>query len=190
MAVAEAKELVQALAFAHFGVYKNLTLKTHEQKFLDLFDPEIEIPEEKKTEYKSSLSDGFPFDNLTRGRVGKTTYVKTYTQNKNGDVIGKDDDTVKIVYSVAKELYKKNILKVCEGVKKYYGLEYKIPEIIVLDEATSALDAETEKDFMNIVYEMKKNKTMIIITHRPSTLYKADRIYEFNNGKFLQQNIK
>ena len=50
MAVAEAKELVQALAFAHFGVYKNLTLKTHEQKFLDLFDPEIEIPEEKKTE--------------------------------------------------------------------------------------------------------------------------------------------
>ena len=67
---------------------------------------------------------------------------------------------------------------------------YNDPDIIVLDEATSALDNETEKDFMNIVYEMKKSKTMIIITHRPSTLYKADRIYEFINGKFSQQNIK
>jgi ABC-type bacteriocin/lantibiotic exporter with double-glycine peptidase domain len=84
-------------------------------------------------------------------------------------------------------------IKISGGQRQRIGIAralYNDPEIIVLDEATSALDSETEKDFMNIVYEMKKSKTMIIITHRPSTLYKADRIYEFINGKFSQQNIK
>jgi ABC-type bacteriocin/lantibiotic exporter with double-glycine peptidase domain len=83
-------------------------------------------------------------------------------------------------------------IKISGGQRQRIGIAralYNDPEIIVLDEATSALDSETEKDFMNIVYEMKKNKTIIIITHRPSTLYKADRIYEFNNGEFIQKNI-
>lgn len=167
MAVAEAKELVQALAFAHFGVYKNLTLKTHEQKFLDLFDPEIEIPEEKKTEYKSSLSDGFPFDNLTRGRVGKTTYVKTYAQNKKGDVIGKDDDTVKIVYSVAKELYKKNILK--KPWSDYVFLDQNDSFVInvkdeVLKKIISALGMNIKPDILSSadIYAVNKSKKNLI----------------------------
>lgn len=166
MAVAEAKELVQALAFAHFGVY-NPILKSHEQKFLDLFDPEIEIPEGKKTEYKSLLSNGFPFDNLTRGRVGKTTYVKTYTQNKNGDVIGKDDDTVRIVYSVAEELYKKNILK--KPWSNYVFLDQNDSFVInvkdeVLKKIISAFGLSIKPDILSSadIYAVNKNKKNII----------------------------
>jgi hypothetical protein len=109
MAVAEAKELVQALAFAHFGVYTVIS-GSHEQKFLDLFDPTVKIPTAKIDEYKKLLSKGFPFDDLTRDKVGKTTYIK----RPNPDIKDKtpqDDEVVKIVYLVAKELYKKNILK-------------------------------------------------------------------------------
>lgn len=166
MAVAEAKELVQALAFAHFGVY-NPTLKTHEQKFLDLFDPEIEIPEGKKTEYKSLLSNGFPFDNLTRGGVGKTPYVKTYTQNNNGDVIGKDNDTVKIVYSVAKELYKKNILK--KPWSNYVFLDQNDSFVInvkdvVLKKIISAFGLGIKPDILSSadIYAVNKNKKNVI----------------------------
>lgn len=43
------------------------------------------------------------------------------------------------------------------------------PDLLVLDEATSALDQETEAEIMNEVYSLAKGKTLILITHRPST---------------------
>ena len=42
MAKAEGKELVQALAFAHFAIYPNDKDSDHEQKFFELFDPSQE----------------------------------------------------------------------------------------------------------------------------------------------------
>jgi len=112
MAKAEAKELVQALAFAHFGVYP-ANVKSHEQKFFDLFDPKVEISTSKITEYKSLLSDKFPFDAITRGTVGKTTYVKR-PNPKIKDPTPKDDETVRKVYRVAETVYSRsqgNVLK-------------------------------------------------------------------------------
>jgi hypothetical protein len=93
VAKAEGKELIQALAFAHFAVYPNENQTDHEQKFLDLFDPQINISPTDKTKYKAHLSRKLDFDNLT-----KTTYVK-------GGKKGENDKTARIVYSVAKQVY-------------------------------------------------------------------------------------
>jgi ATP-binding cassette, subfamily B, bacterial PglK len=60
---------------------------------------------------------------------------------------------------------------------------YGDPEILILDEATSALDATTEKEIMNEIYTISKNKTLIIVAHRLSTLNKCDEIYKLNDGK-------
>ncbi|MDR3346865.1 MAG: ABC transporter ATP-binding protein/permease, partial [Campylobacteraceae bacterium] len=49
------------------------------------------------------------------------------------------------------------------------------PEILVLDEATSALDNETEAKIMEEIYAISKDKTLIIIAHRLSTVEKCDR---------------
>jgi ABC-type bacteriocin/lantibiotic exporter with double-glycine peptidase domain len=46
---------------------------------------------------------------------------------------------------------------------------YGEPEIIILDEATSALDALTEKNIMSEIYDICKDKTLIVIAHRLST---------------------
>lgn len=59
---------------------------------------------------------------------------------------------------------------------------YIDPEILVLDEATSALDDETEKQIMNEIYDISGDKTLIIIAHRLSTLYKCNEIYKLKNG--------
>ena len=102
MAKAEAKELVQALAFAHFAVYPNQNAANHQQSFIDLFDPDIDIKDIQKNKYKTHLSSGFDFDELTR-----KTYVK-------GGKKGENDKVVKIVYSVAKEVYNRgagNVLR-------------------------------------------------------------------------------
>jgi ATP-binding cassette, subfamily B, bacterial PglK len=58
------------------------------------------------------------------------------------------------------------------GQKQRVGIAralYGEPEIIILDEATSALDALTEINIMNEIYDICKDKTLIIIAHRLST---------------------
>jgi ABC-type multidrug transport system fused ATPase/permease subunit len=59
---------------------------------------------------------------------------------------------------------------------------YNDPDILVLDEATSALDNETEMKIMNEIYSSSDDKTLIIISHRLSTLNRCDKIYRLENG--------
>ena len=60
---------------------------------------------------------------------------------------------------------------------------YLEPEVLILDEATSALDTDMEKEIMNEIYDISKDKTLIIIAHRLSTLDKCEVIYKIENGK-------
>jgi ATP-binding cassette subfamily B protein len=59
---------------------------------------------------------------------------------------------------------------------------YGQPEILVLDEATSALDDKTEQKIMSEIYNISKDKTLIIIAHRLSTIKDCDKVYEIKNG--------
>jgi len=60
---------------------------------------------------------------------------------------------------------------------------YRNPEVIILDEATSALDIETEKKFMDIIFNLKDKKTIIVISHRIVDKSKYDCIYNLKKGK-------
>ena len=59
---------------------------------------------------------------------------------------------------------------------------YDNPEVLVLDEATSALDSETEEEIMKEIYDVSKDRTLIIVAHRLTTLKDCDRIFVINNG--------
>ena len=59
---------------------------------------------------------------------------------------------------------------------------YNDPEVLVLDEATSALDVEVETKIMKEIYDISKNKTLIIIAHRVNTLYRCDKTYNIAEG--------
>ena len=52
------------------------------------------------------------------------------------------------------------------------------PKILILDEATSALDEEAEKKIINTLCGLSGKMTIIMVTHRLSTLSQADRIIE------------
>ena len=53
---------------------------------------------------------------------------------------------------------------------------YKGGEIIIWDEPTSTLDFETEKTLNSCIKEISKNKTLIIIAHRMSTIKKCPKV--------------
>ncbi|TLD87221.1 ABC transporter ATP-binding protein [Helicobacter sp. MIT 05-5294] len=59
---------------------------------------------------------------------------------------------------------------------------YGNPEILVLDEATSALDSEVEAKIMEEIYKIAKDKTLLIVAHRLSTITHCDCIYRLRNG--------
>jgi len=63
---------------------------------------------------------------------------------------------------------------------------YKNPEILFFDEATSALDANNEKEIMKKLDIFFKDKTVVVIAHRLSTVMNADQIVVLDKGKIIE----
>ena len=64
---------------------------------------------------------------------------------------------------------------------------YHNPKLLILDEATSALDNLTEQSVINEIYKLRKNMTIIMISHRLSTIEKCDKIFLLEDGKLKNQ---
>lgn len=62
---------------------------------------------------------------------------------------------------------------------------YGDPEILVLDEATSALDYETEAKIMDEMYNIARDKTLLVIAHRLSTIKNCDIVYKIEKGNVM-----
>lgn len=59
--------------------------------------------------------------------------------------------------------------------------------VIILDEATANVDPENEKELMEAVDALTKEKTIFMIAHRLKTVRNADRIFVLDHGKIVQQ---
>lgn len=60
---------------------------------------------------------------------------------------------------------------------------YKGAKVIVFDEATSALDTETETAVMEEIYSLGKDLTILMVSHRLTTLKNCTKIIEVANGE-------
>lgn len=64
---------------------------------------------------------------------------------------------------------------------------YRNANMIILDEPTSAIDAKAEYDIFNNIFKHYQNKTALIVSHRFSTVRRADRIVVVDEGKIIEQ---
>jgi len=64
---------------------------------------------------------------------------------------------------------------------------YKNPEYLFFDEATNSLDANNEKIIMENLNKFFKNRTVIIVAHRLSTVKNADQIVVLDKGKIVER---
>ena len=93
------------------------------------------------------------------------------------------------------EKYNTNVgergIRLSGGQRQRIGIAraiYLNPKVLILDEATSALDSKTEKEVMNSILNLKKEKvTTIIIAHRLSALRDCDNIFLIDKGKLKKQ---
>ncbi|KLT71147.1 peptidase domain-containing ABC transporter [Flavobacterium sp. ABG] len=63
---------------------------------------------------------------------------------------------------------------------------YKNPDYLFFDEATNSLDAKNERIIVENIDSFFKNKTMIVVAHRLSTVKNADQIVVLDNGKMIE----
>lgn len=76
------------------------------------------------------------------------------------------------------------------GEKQRIGLArafLKGSELILLDEPTSNVDSINEGIILKALKEQKNKKTIILVSHRESTMAIADRIYRVEGGKMYEQ---
>ncbi len=61
------------------------------------------------------------------------------------------------------------------------------PKVVILDESTSAIDMETEKMIFCNLKEFLRQRTTILIAHRPSTIQEADKLFFLKNGEVTKE---
>ena len=81
-------------------------------------------------------------------------------------------------------------LKLSGGEKQRVAIArvlLKDPQILVFDEATSSLDSQSEKNILEALARISRNKTTLVIAHRLSTVVDADRIIVLDQGRVTEQ---
>ncbi len=64
---------------------------------------------------------------------------------------------------------------------------YRDAEVLILDEPTASIDAVAEANIFDRIYKFIENKTVIIVSHRFSTVRNADRIIVFEHGQVVEE---
>lgn len=76
------------------------------------------------------------------------------------------------------------------GQKQRIGIARAIladPPILLLDEPTSALDAETEAQIVDMLRDVSKGRTTLVVTHRLETITDADQIIVLDRGEIVER---
>ena len=138
-------------------------------------------------------------DNISVVTQETILFNDTITNNIKYGKLDADDDEIKKVADLAginefsDTLEKKLETEIGEsGIKLSGGQRQRVAiaralikdaPILILDEATSSLDNITEKSIYKTINDLMKNKTILIISHRLSTIEDSDIIYVVDNGK-------
>ena len=82
-----------------------------------------------------------------------------------------------------------NGIKLSNGQRQRLALAralYKEFELMIMDEATAALDPETEKALIDSISQVKKGKTLLMVTHHMSLADECDYVYKIENEKIVK----
>lgn len=63
---------------------------------------------------------------------------------------------------------------------------YKKFELMIMDEATAALDMDTEKAVIDSIRQVRKDKTLLIVTHHKSLADECDIVYKIQDRNLVR----
>jgi len=130
------------------------------------------------------LFDGSVRDNIAYGKTGATdqeieTAAKLAEAHDFITALPQGYDTVVGERGIKLSGGQRQRLSIARAILKN-------PPILILDEATSAVDNETEAAIQRSMLKIAKNRTVIVIAHRLSTVVHADRIIVMDQGQIAE----
>lgn len=111
--------------------------------------------------------------------------VKAFACLKKTNLDVQQEDMMK---SITKEFDEKG-LEFSGGQRQKVAIAralYTDGDFVIMDEASSALDPIAENEINQLIINTMKNKTILIITHRLSTVKHVDKIYFMENGQIVE----
>ena len=141
------------------------------------------------------------------GYISQNIYLLDGSIKKNitFNFFGENIDDIKLNYSIKVSGLEDRINKLKNGLDSEVGVDglkfsggekqriaiaraiYQNPNILFMDESTSALDEETEEVIISNLFNAFKDKTIIIIAHRRSTINRCNVVWNLKNGVLTNQ---
>ncbi len=136
------------------------------------------------------MQDGYIFSGTIAENIALGDKNIDYDRVKNSAVLACIDDFISRLPSKYDMKIGKSGLELSQGQKQRILIAraiYKNPQLLIFDEATSSLDTVNERRIMDNLNEFFKNRTVIVVAHRLSTVVRADNIIFLDNGKIAEQ---
>ena len=165
----------------------------------------LDLPKNKININGKTILNKFEFENDLIGYVPQDPFLLNDTIKNNIIFIKKQKKInnlqIKSAIKLARidnfvnELHKKeNTVIGHDGIFLSGGQKQRIviaraillkPKILILDEATNALDKTTENEIVDDISKIKKNMSIILITHDSALIKKCDIVFKIRNKKIL-----
>ncbi|MEA3560783.1 MAG: ATP-binding cassette domain-containing protein, partial [Candidatus Omnitrophota bacterium] len=166
----------------------NLILKLYEPSSGDIFIDGHNIREIKsgflKAQIGAALQEPFLLNDTVENniRYGRKNIEREEIDKISG--ICRINEFIRGLPKGYQTIVGENACKISEGQKQKIAIARalaKNPKILILDEAFSSMDSESEEKIIRNIRENFKNITLIAVSHRLSTVLRADLVY-FLNG--------
>ncbi len=156
------------------------------------------IDEYNLKEYRFQISALFqdfaqyPFsveDNILFGDISKKKSLKNIKRVAKLTSIDKFVNSLPLKYKNPLDKEYDNGVEPSKGLWQRVALArilYRPSEILILDEPTSNVDPESEEEIFTKVLEIAKEKIIFLVSHRFSTVRKADEILVLENGSVIE----
>lgn len=131
------------------------------------------------------LQDNFLFKGTVRQNIALTRPGAGFEEVVAAARLAGADEFIERLPSGYDTMLEENGANLSGGQKQRLAIARAVltqPRILILDEAASALDPESEAIFLGNLGALVKGRTVIIVSHRLSTLVAADAIVVMNRG--------
>lgn len=179
------KTTIARLIFRHFDPSSGqVNLDGHNLKDLDLFNLRkfLSIVPQEVDIFDASILENISYANKN------ASFDEVLAASKISNV----DEFVKKFKDGYDTVVGERGIKLSGGQRQRLGIARAIlanPKILIFDEATSNLDTESEKLIQDSIAKIAKNKTIIIIAHRLSTVKMANKIVVIENGQVAEEGM-
>lgn len=128
----------------------------------------------------AALQEPFLWNDTIENNIGYGKDHATFREIQEASRIARIDDFINTLPAGYKTIIGENACKISEGQKQRLAIAravIKKPKILILDEAFSSIDSELESEIIDNIRSLLKDSTIIVISHRLSTISKMDSVY-------------